>query len=499
MTTMKPATMKPATLEAAVSGTAIDIEAPVAELFPDALERRRIEDRLTLELARADERVASGPVTPSFDAGTFARELAGYDFAAPRDLDEALTWSIGALEHGVTHMTHPSYFGLFNPAPAFPSQCADRIVATFNPQLAAWPTSPAAVEIEAHVIRAVARRAGLPEGSSGHFTSGGSEANETALVLALTRAEPRFATDGARGFSGQPVLYVSADSHLAWLKMAHVSGIGRAAVRLVATDGAGRMDVARLEAAIADDRGSGRVPVMIAATAGTTNAGMIDPLRELAAVAARESVWLHVDAAWAGAMIASERLSRHLAGLELGDSVTIDAHKWLATTMGCGMLLVRDAALLKQAFHVATTYMPSPGLDRDPFVTSLLWSRRFMGLRLFLNLAAAGWAGYARHVERAVHLSRLIADGVAAKGWSVANDSPCGVVCMVPPEGRIPPATIVRHMLARGDAWVSLARYEGREVVRACVTHGRTDAGDVDRLVACLESASEAGSAEEKC
>jgi len=162
-------------------------------------------------------------------------------------------------------------------------------------------------------------------------------------------------------------------------------------------------------------------------------------------------------------------------------------------------VLVRDAALLKQAFHVATTYMPSPGLDRDPFVTSLLWSRRFMGLRLFLNLAAAGWAGYARHVERAVHLSRLIADGVAARGWSVANDSPCGVVCMVPPEGRIPPATIVRHMLARGDAWVSLARYEGREVVRACVTHGRTDAGDVDRLVACLESASEVGSAEEKC
>ncbi len=482
MTMMKPA----------ADDTAMDIEAPVAALFPDALERRRIDDRLTQALARASERVTNGPVTPDFDVEAFARELAGYDFAFARDLDEALDWSIRVLEHGVTHMTNPRYFGLFNPAPAFPAQCADRIVATFNPQLAAWPTSPAAVEIEAHVIRAVARRAGLPDGAAGHFTSGGSEANGTALVLALTRAEPRFASEGARGFAGQPVLYVSTDSHLAWLKMAHVSGIGRAAVRLIATDGIGRMDVARLEAALAEDRAAGRVPVMIAATAGTTNAGMIDPLRALAAVAAREGLWLHVDAAWAGAMIASERLGRHLDGLDLADSITIDAHKWLATTMGCGMLLARDPALLKQAFHVATTYMPSPGLDRDPFVTSLLWSRRFMGLRLFLNLAAAGWQGYARHVERAVDLSGLVAAGIAAKGWSVPNASPCGVICMAPPEGRAPPTLIVRRMLAEGAAWVSLARFEGREVVRACVTHGRTEADDVAVLVARLEAASEA-------
>lgn len=470
--------------------TAVDIEAPVAALFPDSLERRRIEDRLTLALARADERVDSGPVTPDFDVEAFARELAGYDFTRPRDLDEALSWSIRALEHGVTHMTHPRYFGLFNPAPAFPAQCADRIVATFNPQLAAWPTSPAAVEIEAHVIRAVARRAGLPQNSSGHFTSGGSEANETALVLALTRADPRFAAEGARAFPGQPVLYVSADSHLAWLKMAHVSGIGRAAVHLVPTDGAGRMDLHHLEVALATDRADGRVPVMIAATAGTTNAGMIDPLGAIAAIAEREGIWMHVDAAWAGAMIASDRLKSHLDGLELADSITIDAHKWLATTMGCGMLLARDAALLKQAFHVATTYMPSPGLDRDPFVTSLLWSRRFMGLRLFLNLAVAGWEGYARHVERAVDLSGLIAREISANGWSVHNASPCGVVCVVPPDGRAPPPLIVRRMLAAGEAWVSLARYEGREVVRACVTHGRTDAGDVAHLVARLEAAS---------
>lgn len=468
---------------------------PLSALFPDIAERRRLEDLLTAELAQADERVARGHVTPDLDLAAFSRQLADFDFAAPRGIDEVLAWAIRQLEHGVTHVTNPRYFGLFNPAPAFPAQCADRIVATFNPQLAAWPTSPAAVEIEAHVIRAVARRAGLGISAGGHFTSGGSEANATAVALALTRAETGFADRGARAFSGQPVLYVSADSHLAWLKIAHQAGIGRAAVRLVATDGLGRMDVARLAQVIAHDRAEGSVPVMIAATAGTTNAGIIDPLVECASIAAREGLWLHVDAAWAGAMIASDRLKHHLDGISAADSVTIDAHKWLATTMGCGMFLTPHAALQTQVFHVATTYMPSPGLDRDPFVTSLLWSRRFMGLRLFLNLAAAGWQGYARHVERAIDLAAVLREEMLRRGWTVVNDSPAAVVCLQPPPSAATPAKIVKRILAGGDAWVSLARFEGREVVRACVTHGRTSAADVTFLAAELDHACVAGSA----
>ena len=164
-------------------------------------------------------------------------------FAPPRPLDELLSWSIAQLEHGIVHMTHPRYFGLFNPAPTFPAECADRIVGAFNPQLATWTTAPAAVEIEAHVVKAVALRAGLPADAVGHCTSGGSEANCTALLCALTRANPDFATRWRpRAFAGAPVFYISQDSHLAWLKIAHQAGIGRAAARLVPTDGRGRLD-----------------------------------------------------------------------------------------------------------------------------------------------------------------------------------------------------------------------------------------------------------------
>src|SRR5215471_6170678 len=151
--------------------------APNAALFPARAERRRIDDYLTQALALADERVHAGSATPTLDIEAFRRELESFDFTNTRPLTELLDWSIQMLEHGITHLTHPRYFGLFNPSPSFPSQCADRIVGSFNPQVASSATSPAAVALEAHVINLVARRAGLPATAGGHFTSGGSEAN----------------------------------------------------------------------------------------------------------------------------------------------------------------------------------------------------------------------------------------------------------------------------------------------------------------------------------
>ena len=382
-------------------------------LFPSRTEREQWEDLLTRELAAAGERVARGPVAPTVDLDAFRGELAGFDFRAPLPLGRLIGWTVGQLEHGVVHITHPRYFGLFNPAPTFPAQCADRIAAAFNPQLATATTSPVAVEIEAHVIRAVAQRAGLQADTAGHFTSGGAEANYTALICALTGAEPGFAETGARAFAGAPVFYVSRESHLAWFKIAHQAGIGRAAVRLVATDGSGRLDPGELTAAIAADRTAGAVPVMIAATAGTTNAGMIDPLVACADIARRCGLWFHIDAAWGGALIASDRHRSHLAGLEAADSVTIDAHKWFATTMGCGMFFTRNPNVPSTAFQVTTGYMPSHNAGRDPYLNSVQWSRRFLGLRLFLSLAAAGWEGYARHVEHAIEIAALLTDRLA--------------------------------------------------------------------------------------
>jgi glutamate/tyrosine decarboxylase-like PLP-dependent enzyme len=454
-------------------------------------DRTRIDDRLTRQLRDADDRVTAGPVIPTINIAEFKDELAAFDFQAPRPLDDALAWIVARLENGITHITSPRYFGLFNPAPSFPAQCADRIAAVFNPQLATSTTSPVPVALEAHVVRAVAQRAGFPATAGGHFTTGGAEANYTALICALTRVCPDFATDGARAFSGRPTFYTSQESHLAWLKIAHQAGIGRSAVRLVATDGTGRMSIAALRAAIAADRAKGHVPVMIVATAGTTNAGMIDPLVACGEIAREQGVWYHADAAWGGGVIASERLRGLLAGMEAADSMTIDAHKWFAATMGCGMFIIRDPGLLAAAFQVSTTYMPSNLKTLDPYVTSVQWSRRFLGLRLFLSLAAAGWAGYGEHIEHSVDLAESLCHALRSLGWTIINDPVLAVLSILPPPGSPDVGSIVAHVLKSGRAWISTAMFEGQSVIRACLTHGETTQRDVDELVDALRAAQE--------
>jgi glutamate/tyrosine decarboxylase-like PLP-dependent enzyme len=459
---------------------------PIAALFPGAPERARIEDGLNGDLARALLRIQAGPVTPTIDMAAFRTELEAYDFEVPRPLEELLRWTVERMEHGIVQMSNPRYFGLFNPGPNFPAQCADRIVSLFNPQLASSGSSPVPVELERHVIRAVARRAGFGGEGAGHFATGGSESNYTALICALTAAHPAFAADGVRALAGPARFYTSRDCHIAWLKIAHQAGAGRSALRLIDTDGSGRMDARALQRAIAEDRARGDVPVMVVATAGTTGAGMIDPLHACADVARSERLWYHVDAAWGGAALASNRLRGLLAGIERADSITIDAHKWLATTMGCALFITRRADLLSEAFNASTSFMPSSVSGVDPYLNSMQWSRRFIGLRLFLALACAGWEGLGAHVERSVEVVEQIKQRLQALGWTVANDSALAVLDVVPPAQLGDVRSLVRRVVASGRAWVAPTLFEGRDVIRICATNGQSGLQDVNALVAVL-------------
>lgn len=459
---------------------------PVAALFPAKAERSRLTALLAAELDAIHDNMRAGRVTPAADRYRFESELSRFTFTAPVDMDELLPWAVQHLRDGGVQMTHPRYFGLFNPAPGFPSILADHITSILNPQLAATKTSPAAVAIEAHVIAQVAQRAGLPPRSGGHFTNSGSEANFTALSCALVKICPSYRENGARAFRTPPAVYISRDAHQAWFKIAHQAGIGRLALRLIETDGLGRMDADALAEAVATDTANGAVPVMVVATAGTTVAGMVDPLHACAEIAANAGAWFHVDAAWGGAAIASDHLRTQLAGIELADSVTIDAHKWFSTTMGCGMFLIAQPWLLSEAFDVSASFMPSAQSLPDPYTTSMLWSRRFLGLRLFFNLAAAGWAGYAQHVERTLRLTEQLRTQLAALGWTAANPGALGVLCMLPPPPHRAVRDIAASIVASGNAWIAAASFEGRDVIRIAITNGQTNSDDIKALVELL-------------
>lgn len=448
--------------------------------------------------------VADGPVAPAAP-GTeeITRWLAGYDFEHARAADQVLPDVMDQLRRHTVHTTHPRYAGLFNPTPTWWGVAGDLLTAAVNPQLAAYSHAPAAVEIEQHVLRRFGARLGLPPSSGGSFTVGGAEANLTATAVALTRAFPGYGDTGVRGLAGDPVMYASAESHLAWLKIAQLTGIGRPAVRLVPVDEDLRLDVEQLIRLIDTDRRAGRSPFMLIGTAGTTGGGVIDPLTELADLARREGLHFHVDAAWAGAVALSDELRPLLAGIERADSVTVDAHKWLSAPMGAGMFLTPHTDALLETFQATTTYMPPTAIGTaDPYQSSLQWSRRFTGLKVFLSLAVAGRQAHAEQIERDVRLGDLLADRLADHGWQRINRTPLPVVCVVDPAadgaGAGPSAEwhggVVDRLVGSGEAWLSLVRLAGRPAIRLCVTSHRTGVADLDRIIAALAKARPTGS-----
>lgn len=422
-----------------------------------------------------------------------------YDFEHPHPAEDVVSDMLARLAQWTVHTTHPRYFGLFNPAPAAAGIAGELLAAGVNPQLAAWSHAPAAAEAEQHVLRFIASRLGLPVSNlAGNVTTGGAEANLTAVLLALTRAFPSYATEGLRALPAQPVFYASAESHLAWVKIAHATGLGRDALRLVGVDDELRLDVDRLDRLLARDRAAGYLPFLLVGTAGTTGAGALDPLGPIADLAAQHELSFHADAAWAGAVALSDRLRPLLDGIQRADSVTVDAHKWLSVPMGAGMLLARHPATLAQTFRLSTAFMPSAVPDAaDPYTTSLQWSRRFAGLKIFLALAAAGRVGYAEQIERDTALGAELARRITDDGWELVNRTPLPVVCFTDPGTRTlerPAASewhdrVAQKVVASGEAWISAAHLAGRPALRACITSYRTTERDIERLVTALSRA----------
>jgi glutamate/tyrosine decarboxylase-like PLP-dependent enzyme len=415
-----------------------------------------------------------------------------YVFEGPLEPEPTIADIVEHVSRWSVRTGHPGYFGLFNPAPTSAGIAGELLAAGLNPQLAAWSHAPAAAEAEQHVLRFFARRLRLATGAvAGNITTGGAEANFTALALALTHAFPSHATTGLRGLEGQPVLYASAESHLAWLKIAQLAGLGRDAVRLVAVDERLQLDMERLGSLVAADRAAGARPFLLVGTAGTTGSGTIDPLPELADFAQREGLWLHVDAAWAGAIALSDRLAPLLDGIERADSVTVDAHKWLSAPMGVGMLVTGHSDLLAQAFAVSTGYMPADVEEAaDPYSISMQWSRRFAGLKVLLSLALIGRPAYAEQLERDVALGQRLAAGLAGAGWRIVNHTPLPVVCVAQDEADATwHQAVADRVVGSGRAWVSPVALAGQPAIRTCVISYRSTADDVDALVEALGAA----------
>jgi aromatic-L-amino-acid decarboxylase len=232
----------------------------------------------------------------------------------------------------------------------------------------------------------------------------------------------------------------------------------------------------------------------VVGTAGTTAAGVIDPLPAMASLARTEGLWFHVDAAWGGAAALSPRLRPALAGIENADSITCDAHKWLWCSVGAGMIFVRHREVVEQAFGVETPYVPPATRDGRvyPFVTSLQWARRFIGLRLFLVLAAHGREGIAARIDHQVRVAGHLRSTLRARGFAICNETPLPLVCFTHPRlpGQEAHDRLARRLRLDQIAWISRVTLAGPTcALRACITSYETQLEDVEALAQALEDA----------
>ena len=430
-------------------------------------------------------------VAPNVSSAEIRERLEPYTFAHEVPLADSLRDVADMLRRWTLHATHPRYFGLFVPNTLEAGIWADALAALYNPQVGAWWHSPAANEIEIHTLKFLADIIGF-DAESAQFTSGGSEANLTALLAAIVTAYPDALEGGVGEAAAHGAVYVSSQAHHSIQKAARIAGLGNRVLRIIPCNSDHQIDIAALRNAVEMDVADGRKPIMIVGTLGTTTAGAIDDLDAVGKIARENNTWYHVDAAWGGTAGFSSQLRPFLRGISEADSVCWDAHKWLSVPMGAGMFFCRQAEVLQKIFGVDAAYVPKK-LDEgdDLYLMSLQWSRRFIGLKVFLTLATVGRDGVSAKIERQLSVADYFRSRLTSAGWIVVNSSRLPILCFTHPSlaSAESLADVAQQIVSSGRAWISTASLPEGPVLRACITHDDTSPGDIDVLFEELERA----------
>ena len=456
------------------------------ELSPEAM---RAMVRQAME--RVVPFVESLPRQPAADVSgalELARSLAEPLPQAPTPLPELLDLLFRDLLPKSFNAAGPGYLAYIPGGGIFHAAVADLIADAVNRYVGVFIAAPALVQLEANVVRWFAGVVGYPETARGILTTGGSLANFTAVVTARRN---RLAENFLRG-----TIYASDQVHHSVVKAAILAGFPEGNIREVASDERFRIRLDLLRARLAEDRASGFEPFLLVGSAGTTNTGAVDDLAALAALAAEEeNLWFHVDAAYGGFLMLTERGRERMRGIERADSVTLDPHKALFLPYGNGSLLVRDGAALRRAHTISAHYMPE--MQEDPDLIDFCeyspeLSRDFRGLRIWLPLKMHGIEPFRRNLDEKLDLTEWAAGELAKlPGIEIVAAPQLTVVAFrVVKAGAAGPEldALNRRLLARINArqrvFLTGTMLRDRFVIRICVLSFRTHR---DRVEAALE------------
>jgi aromatic-L-amino-acid/L-tryptophan decarboxylase len=456
------------------------------EISPD--EFRRLADKVTQLAADYLHELDSRPVSPS-TTGEETEHLFRTPFSEKGVGAEALAGLQDVIEH--SRAQNGRFFGYVQGSGEPVGAVADLLASVLNQNVTAWRSGPAAVTLERTVVSWLAQVIGCT-GFRGSLTGGGSSANLMALAMAREAWMPANEA-GVRGVP-QGVVYASAEVHMSISKSIALLGIGRKNLRLIATDNNFRLVPAVLEQAIQRDKAEGKIPMAVVASAGTVNTGAIDPLPEIAAIARRHCLWMHIDGAY-GALAAIAAPVK-FTGMELADSLSLDPHKWLYQPLDCGCLLYRDANAAQAAFAYTGDYAKT--LTDDPvegfafFEESVELSRRFRALRLWLSLRYHGLQAFRAAIKKDLDLAQRLAAAIALQpDLELLAPVELSAVCFrhigskssSEHELNRHNAAILKRVVQRGRVYLSNATLRGKFCLRACIVNHRTTEADVDSVI----------------
>ncbi len=472
----------------------------IAPLEIDPEEFRRLGHALVDRIASLVASLPDRPVTPGEPPARIREVLGGGSLpAAGTDPGPLLERAADLLAEHSLYNGHPRFFGYVTAGPAPVGILGELLAAAVNPNVGAWGLSPVASEVEAQTVRWIAEMIGFPAGCGGLLVSGGTAANVVGLLAARrARAGWDVRTEGLRG--GPPLtLYASPEVHTWLKKAADLHGFGTDAVREVAADADGRLDVAALRRTLEADAAGGARPLAVVASAGTVSTGTVDPIGALADLCRERGIWLHVDGAYGGLAAVLPDAPDDLKALSRADSVAVDPHKWLYSPLDAGCALVRDSAHLPAAFSYRPPYYRFEDEERaggtNYYEHGMENSRSFRALKVWLALQHAGRDGYARMIGDDVALARALFEAVSRHAELEARTRHLSIATFryVPPrlagrraESREELNELNAELLARlqqgGEAYVSNAVAGGDFLLRACIVNFRTALADVEAL-----------------
>ena len=465
------------------------------DMTPDEL--RAAAEQVVGEMVDFLANLESLPVLPDVEPGAVRSRLPSAPPDHGESIEDILADFRAHIRPNLTQWQHPGFLAYFPSVACGPGILGEMLAAALNSNVMLWRNAPASTELEELVVDWLRQMLGLPEAFRGMFTDTAS-ISSLLSVAAAREAVPGFdwkehgANDAA---APQLVLYRSSEAHSSIDKAAMVLGLGRRRIRSVPCDDRLRMRPDALQDMIRADREAGLTPFCVVATIGTTSSTAVDPAAPIADVCRAEGLWLHIDAAYAGAAACLPELRHHFEGWERADSIVFNLHKWLFTPFDASLLLFCEPERYRAAFSVVPEYLRTKA---PPSVTNfneygIQLGRRFRALKVWMMLRYFGGDGIRAMLRRHRQLASELQAAVEREpNWELAADAPFATLCIRYVDDRLTPIELDRitegameTVNGSGRYFLSHTEIDGRFVIRVAIGNPRQRA---EHVMGCFEA-----------